>query len=96
MVSSAQSTRCNATVPVTFSVTLRAGMMTMMMTIMMMMMMQVTDKAADKRQLRLRNGLVTRHAYSVTGLARGRGQLGDTHLVRLRNPWGRGEVNTTY
>ena len=38
------------------------------------------DKS-DKRQTRLRNGLVTRHAYSVTGLARVRGQLGDTHLV---------------
>ena len=36
----------------------------------------MTDKAADKRQLRLRNGLVTRHAYSVTGLARVRGQPG--------------------
>ena len=66
------------------------------------------DKHDSKRQLRLRNGLVTRHAYrlvldanleelwiydfwffSVTGLARVRGQLGDTHLVRLRNPWGR-------
>ena len=42
-----------------------------------------SDKS-DKRQTRLRNGLVTRHAYSVTGLARVRGQLGDTHLVRLR------------
>ena len=29
------------------------------------------------------------HGFSVTGLARVRGQLGDTHLVRLRNPWGR-------
>ena len=47
----------------------------------------------NKRHLRLRNGLITRHAYSVTGLARVRGQLGDTHLVRLRNPWGKGEWN---
>lgn len=45
----------------------------------------------NKRQLRLRNGLVTQHAYSVTGLARVRGPLGETPLVRLRNPWGRGE-----
>ena len=30
----------------------------------------------NKRHLRLRNGLITRHAYSVTGLARVRGQLG--------------------
>lgn len=45
----------------------------------------------NKRQLRLRNGLMTQHAYSVTGLARVRGPLGDTPLVRLRNPWGEGE-----
>nr|XP_053654567.1 calpain-9-like isoform X2 [Cherax quadricarinatus]XP_053654568.1 calpain-9-like isoform X2 [Cherax quadricarinatus]XP_053654569.1 calpain-9-like isoform X2 [Cherax quadricarinatus]XP_053654570.1 calpain-9-like isoform X2 [Cherax quadricarinatus]XP_053654571.1 calpain-9-like isoform X2 [Cherax quadricarinatus]XP_053654573.1 calpain-9-like isoform X2 [Cherax quadricarinatus] len=44
-----------------------------------------------KRNLRLRNGLVTQHAYSVTGLARVRSKLGETPLVRLRNPWGRGE-----
>ena len=31
----------------------------------------------NKRHLRLRNGLITRHAYSVTGLARVRGQLGN-------------------
>ncbi|XP_042882678.1 calpain-11-like isoform X2 [Penaeus japonicus] len=46
-----------------------------------------------KRNLRLRNGLVTQHAYSVTGLARVRSKLGETPLVRLRNPWGRGEWN---
>ncbi|XP_068245051.1 calpain-9-like isoform X1 [Palaemon carinicauda] len=47
----------------------------------------------NKRNLRLRNGLVTQHAYSVTGLARVRSKLGETPLVRLRNPWGRGEWN---
>ncbi|XP_063872789.1 calpain-9-like isoform X1 [Scylla paramamosain] len=47
----------------------------------------------NKRNLRLRNGLVTQHAYSVTGLARVRTKLGETPLVRLRNPWGRGEWN---
>ncbi|XP_037084244.1 LOW QUALITY PROTEIN: calpain-1 catalytic subunit-like [Pollicipes pollicipes] len=46
-----------------------------------------------KRHLRLRNGLVTQHAYSVTGLARVRSKLGETPLVRLRNPWGKGEWN---
>ncbi|PSN56109.1 hypothetical protein C0J52_10639 [Blattella germanica] len=50
---------------------------------------------ANKRQLRLRNGLITQHAYSVTGLARVRGPLGETPLVRLRNPWGRGEWTDT-
>ncbi|XP_065156312.1 calpain-9-like isoform X1 [Atheta coriaria] len=45
----------------------------------------------NKRQLRLRNGLITQHAYSVTGLARVRGAGGETPLVRLRNPWARGE-----
>ncbi|XKL67033.1 hypothetical protein PGB90_010453 [Kerria lacca] len=44
-----------------------------------------------KRQLRLRNGLMTQHAYSVTGLARVRGPTGETPLVRLRNPCGQGE-----
>ncbi|KAJ8966206.1 hypothetical protein NQ314_003686, partial [Rhamnusium bicolor] len=42
-------------------------------------------------QLRLRNGLITQHAYSVTGLARVRGTNGEVPLVRLRNPWARGE-----
>lgn len=45
----------------------------------------------NKRQLRLRNGLITQHAYSVTGLARVRGANGEVPLVRLRNPWARGE-----
>nr|CAD7257056.1 unnamed protein product [Timema shepardi] len=49
------------------------------------------EEKDNKRQLRLRNGLITQHAYSVTGLARVRGPLGETPLVRLRNPWGRGE-----
>ncbi|KAL0275667.1 UNVERIFIED_CONTAM: hypothetical protein PYX00_003457 [Menopon gallinae] len=51
----------------------------------------INPEKENKRQLRLRNGLVTQHAYSVTGLARVRGSLGETPLVRLRNPWGRGE-----
>ncbi|XP_071546389.1 calpain-9-like [Panulirus ornatus] len=37
----------------------------------------------NKRNLRLRNGLVTQHAYSVTGLARVRSKLGETPLVRM-------------
>lgn len=51
----------------------------------------INPEKENKRALRLRNGLVTAHAYSVTGLARVRGPLGETPLVRLRNPWGRGE-----
>nr|CAD7462333.1 unnamed protein product [Timema tahoe] len=51
----------------------------------------INQEKDNKRQLRLRNGLITQHAYSVTGLARVRGPLGETPLVRLRNPWGRGE-----
>ncbi|XP_068083720.1 calpain-9 [Anabrus simplex] len=51
----------------------------------------INPEKDNKRQLRLRNGLITQHAYSVTGLARVRGPLGETPLVRLRNPWGRGE-----
>ncbi|XP_046990886.1 calpain-9-like [Schistocerca americana] len=51
----------------------------------------INPEKESRRQLRLRNGLVTQHAYSVTGLARVRGPLGETPLVRLRNPWGRGE-----
>ncbi|XP_047736943.1 calpain-9 isoform X2 [Hyalella azteca] len=43
--------------------------------------------------LQLRNGLVTQHAYSVTGLARVRSKMGVAPLVRLRNPWGAGEWN---
>ncbi|XP_023706060.1 calpain-1 catalytic subunit [Cryptotermes secundus] len=51
----------------------------------------INHEKDNKRQLRLRNGLITQHAYSVTGLARVRGPLGETPLVRLRNPWGCGE-----
>ncbi len=44
------------------------------------------------RALRLRNGLMSQTAYSVTGLARVRSSnRGEVPLVRLRNPWGRGE-----
>lgn len=45
----------------------------------------------EKRQIRLRNGLMSGQAYCVTGLARVRGTGGDTPLVRLRNPAARGE-----
>ncbi|XP_066137675.1 calpain-9-like isoform X1 [Euwallacea fornicatus] len=51
----------------------------------------ITQDKESKRQLRLRNGLITQHAYSVTGLARVRGTSGETPLVRLKNPWARGE-----
>ncbi|XP_021002623.1 calpain-9 isoform X2 [Parasteatoda tepidariorum] len=48
----------------------------------------------DQRSpVRLRNGLVTQHAYSVTGLARVRTRTGEVPLIRLRNPWGKGEWN---
>lgn len=43
--------------------------------------------------MRLRNGLVTQHAYSITGLARVRTRTGEVPLIRLRNPWGKGEWN---
>ncbi|XP_054711943.1 calpain clp-1-like [Uloborus diversus] len=43
--------------------------------------------------VRLRNGLVTQHAYSITGLARVRTRSGEVPLIRLRNPWGKGEWN---
>ncbi|XP_056640936.1 calpain-9-like isoform X2 [Diorhabda sublineata] len=51
----------------------------------------ITQEKENKRQLRLRNGLITQHAYSVTGLARVRGVNGEVPLVRLRNPWAKGE-----
>ncbi|KAL1497954.1 hypothetical protein ABEB36_008833 [Hypothenemus hampei] len=51
----------------------------------------ITQEKDSKRQLRLRNGLITQHAYSVTGLARVRSVSGETPLVRLKNPWARGE-----
>ena len=43
----------------------------------------VQDGRHEKRTLRLRNGLITRHAYSVTGLARVRGQLGKYDLKNV-------------
>ncbi|UYV77680.1 K02A2.6-like [Cordylochernes scorpioides] len=42
--------------------------------------------------VRLRSGLISNQAYSITGLARVRGPSGgEVPLIRLRNPWGRGE-----
>lgn len=47
------------------------------------------EKESKLRQLRLRNGLMTQTAYTVSGLARVRGAGGsETPLVRLRNPSG--------
>ncbi|XP_049817199.1 calpain-9-like isoform X2 [Aethina tumida] len=51
----------------------------------------INQEKENKRQLRLRSGLITQHAYSVTGLARVRGVNGETPLVRLRNPWSSAE-----
>ncbi|EEB14001.1 Calpain A, putative [Pediculus humanus corporis] len=51
----------------------------------------INPEKETKRQLRLRNGLLTQSAYSVTGLARVRNHLGEIPLVRLRNPWGKGD-----
>lgn len=46
-----------------------------------------------KGPARLNNGLYTQHAYSVTGIAKVRVKQGEVTLIRLRNPWGRGEWN---
>jgi hypothetical protein len=52
----------------------------------------------DKKQVRLKTGLITGQAYLVTGLARVRASaspassnLQEVPLIRLRNPWGRGD-----
>ncbi|NXT44928.1 CAN14 protein, partial [Pelecanoides urinatrix] len=37
----------------------------------------------------LKNGLVTGHAYTVTGIRKVTCQYGPENLVRLRNPWGK-------
>ncbi|KAG8178251.1 hypothetical protein JTE90_000352 [Oedothorax gibbosus] len=50
-------------------------------------------RTEQRSPVRLRNGLVTQHAYSVTGLARVRTRTGEVPLIRLRNPWGKGEWN---
>ncbi|XP_064458615.1 calpain-9-like isoform X2 [Ornithodoros turicata] len=47
----------------------------------------------SKPPARLNNGLYTQHAYSVTGIAKVRVKQGEVTLIRLRNPWGRGEWN---
>ncbi|XP_061482103.1 calpain-14 [Rhineura floridana] len=39
----------------------------------------------------LQNGLVTGHAYTVTGIRKVTCKHGPENLVRLRNPWGNGE-----
>ncbi|ODM96584.1 Calpain-B, partial [Orchesella cincta] len=51
----------------------------------------------ERRALKLRHGLITHSAYDVTGLARvrdtgnGNSTIGETPLVRLRGPYGRGQ-----
>lgn len=51
----------------------------------------------ERRALKLRHGLITHSAYDVTGLARVRdtgnngSSIGETPLVRLRGPYGRGQ-----
>lgn len=47
--------------------------------------------------MKLRHGLITHCAYDITGLARvrdtgsGSCAVGETPLVRLRGPWGKGK-----
>ncbi|XP_045919165.1 calpain-1 catalytic subunit-like [Micropterus dolomieu] len=52
-----------------------------------------TPQGETSDNIVLQNGLVQGHAYSVTGVKQitSRGQL--VHLVRLWNPWGKGEWN---
>ncbi|CAL1529011.1 unnamed protein product [Lymnaea stagnalis] len=47
--------------------------------------------SGDQNRNRLLNGLISGHAYSITGLHSMQAGGRDVSLVRLRNPWGRGE-----
>ncbi|XP_076318104.1 calpain-9-like isoform X2 [Tachypleus tridentatus] len=59
-------------------------------------LLAVSIQTDHRNSMRLRNGLCTHHAYSVTGIARVRTHNGDIPLVRLRNPCGKGEWNGTW
>eukprot|EP00658_Telonema_sp_P-2_P037928 TRINITY_DN27263_c0_g1_i3.p1 TRINITY_DN27263_c0_g1~~TRINITY_DN27263_c0_g1_i3.p1 ORF type:complete len:746 (+),score=131.12 TRINITY_DN27263_c0_g1_i3:124-2361(+) len=47
------------------------------------------DKRGLSQESELSNGLITGHAYSILGTAK----VGGTRLVKIRNPWGKGEWN---
>ncbi|KAG8226694.1 hypothetical protein J437_LFUL005509 [Ladona fulva] len=55
-----------------------------------LLIVSILPEKDGRRQLRLRNGLLTHHTYSVTGMARVRGGGGvvETTLVRLRSSGG--------
>ncbi|XP_046405964.1 calpain-1 catalytic subunit-like isoform X2 [Ischnura elegans] len=56
-----------------------------------LLIVSILPEKDSRRQLRLRNGLLTHHTYSVTGMARVRGGGGgvvETPLVRLRSSGG--------
>uniref|UniRef100_T1JFC5 Calpain catalytic domain-containing protein n=1 Tax=Strigamia maritima TaxID=126957 RepID=T1JFC5_STRMM len=55
-----------------------------------------TVQLENKKQLRLRNGLLSHHSFAITGLARVRTTVGEVLLVRLHNPWGRGTWNGSW
>lgn len=53
------------------------------------------ENSAHLSEVRLSNGLYQGHAYSMTGMVQVQLHTGDAKvsLMRLRNPWGRGEWN---
>ncbi|XP_038031858.2 calpain-13 isoform X2 [Anas platyrhynchos] len=47
--------------------------------------------SGQMRNTELRNGIVQGHAYTVTGAVKIRYKNGWEHIIRIWNPWGRGE-----